>query len=58
MSELFGRHHALLDGALLGGGARGAWAPFPEITSGKVRGGTAPAGGPAAAAPAPSSRRR
>ncbi len=41
MSELFGRHHRLLEDALRAIEARGFWSPFPEVPSGKVYGASA-----------------
>ena len=41
MSELFGRHRTLPDGAVAASEARGICTPFPEVPSGKINGETA-----------------
>ena len=41
MSELFGRHRTLPDGAVAASEAREICTPFPEVPSGKINGETA-----------------
>lgn len=48
MTELFARHHAMLDAAVKALQARDFWTPFPEVPSGKIYGETARAEGESA----------
>ena len=62
MSELFGRHRTLPDGAAAASEACGICTPFPEVPSGKINGETARGDGHAACAvrlsPAPAAPNR